>query len=212
MYNTRHGIGKAAVLAVVGLTLVGVLACCGALGTSAMAFQAGQNQGYAVGVVQSSGEGVAPGPHGYYGPGMGMGGTSLFVPLLCGGGLILVLGAPILLLLLGGAAACGAGKRHRPWRGPFGPGFSGELPDDMPDDMPDDVREYVEQHCQGHHFGPWMFRRGPWGHGPWADEEVPDEVKQWFRQRFAGWPKGHPPQAAEPTAPPAEETPSEASA
>jgi hypothetical protein len=201
-----HGMGFLA-RALVGLVLVSVLAC-GVLGIGAVAFQAGQSQGYAVGVAQSGGERVVPPPYGYHGPGMGM---PLLVPLLCGGGLILVLGVPILLL-----AMCGA--RHRHGRSDFGHG--GPWPcGKPPKDMPDEVREYLEQHGMDYQFcppGPWMFRRSPWAyghgprghwHGPWADEDVPDEVKQWFRQHFEQRFKSCPPQAEEPSEPSTEETP-----
>lgn len=137
MYNTRHGIGNFLVLIVMGLVLVGVLACC-VLGTSAMAFQTGRSQGYVAGGAYASGEGVRPVPYGYHGPCMGM----LSIPLLCGGGLLLLLVIPVLLLPLKVVAF--AGRRPRRWHKYCGPGTS------------------------------------------WPDEEMPDEVKQWFRQHFEG--------------------------
>ncbi|MBU1877651.1 MAG: hypothetical protein KJ734_01760, partial [Chloroflexi bacterium] len=183
---------------IMALLLVGVLAC-GALGASAMAFHAGQTQGYAMGISQGSGEVVAPMPYGgYHRPGLGMGlGLSCLAPFLCGGGLLLALGVPLLI----GGAACG-GRRRRSWRGPCG--------SEADEDMPDEVREYMAQRFQGRHPyppGPWMSHRRPRGHrhGPWTGEDMPDEVKQWFRQQCGSRAPQAP--ADEPTTPTTDESP-----
>lgn len=199
----RCGMAGSLVLVVMGLVLVGLLAC-GALGMSVLAFQAGQAQGYATGAVQSGGEGVAPMPYGYHG--LLTEGTFSW-PLLCFGGFVLLLLVPVLLLPLRVVAFAGGRPWHRKCCGPGAP---------CSDEMPGEAREHMKRHfrhsspCSP---GPWMFRRGMRGrrHGSWwTDEEMPDEVKQWFHQHFGHWAEDHPSQpeapAGEPAGEPAAET------